>query len=187
MHQNHLEGFLNHRLMGFTWGFWFTCCGCLVAKSCLTCDPMDCRPKAPLSMGFPRQEDWNGLSFPPPGDLLTQRLNSHFLHWYVDSLPLSYQGSPWFSRFGVSKVCSFAFLVQFPGYADTAVIRNHSVWTIGLIQPESKAHEIWGCLTQQLHCIRTVVQLLCESLGFLLMIPRWLPIASSNVSSDNNI
>ena len=25
--------------------------------------------QAPLSMGFPRQEDWSGLPFPPPGDL----------------------------------------------------------------------------------------------------------------------
>ena len=25
--------------------------------------------KAPLSMGFSRQEDWNGLPSPPPGDL----------------------------------------------------------------------------------------------------------------------
>ena len=25
--------------------------------------------QAPLSMGFPRQEYWNGLPFPPPGDL----------------------------------------------------------------------------------------------------------------------
>ena len=24
---------------------------------------------APLSMGFSQQEHWNGLSFPPPGDL----------------------------------------------------------------------------------------------------------------------
>ena len=24
--------------------------------------------QAPLSMGFPKQEYWNGLSFPPPGD-----------------------------------------------------------------------------------------------------------------------
>ena len=36
----------------------------LVPRSCLTlCDPMDV---APLSMGFPRQEYWNGLPFPPP-------------------------------------------------------------------------------------------------------------------------
>ena len=26
--------------------------------------------QAPLSMGFPRQEYWNGLPFLPPGDLL---------------------------------------------------------------------------------------------------------------------
>ena len=25
--------------------------------------------KAPLSMGFPSQEYWSGLPFPPPGDL----------------------------------------------------------------------------------------------------------------------
>ena len=32
---------------------------------CLTlCDPM-----APLSVGFSRQEYWNGLPCPPPGDL----------------------------------------------------------------------------------------------------------------------
>ena len=28
--------------------------------------------KAPLSMGFPRQECWSGLPFPPPGDLPIQ-------------------------------------------------------------------------------------------------------------------
>ena len=30
---------------------------------------MDCTHQAPLSMGFPRQEDWNGLPFPSPEDL----------------------------------------------------------------------------------------------------------------------
>ena len=43
---------------------------CLVAKSCLTlCYPMDIDCQAPPSVGFPRQEYWSGLSFPPPGDL----------------------------------------------------------------------------------------------------------------------
>ena len=39
---------------------------------CLTlCNPMDCSPldQAPLSTGFSRQEYWNGLLFPSPGDL----------------------------------------------------------------------------------------------------------------------
>ena len=39
-------------------------------QSCLTlCDPMDCSHQSPLSLGFSRQEYWNGLSCPPPGNL----------------------------------------------------------------------------------------------------------------------
>ena len=45
----------------------------MCAKSlqlCLTlCDPWTVAHQAPLSMGFSRQEYWNGLLFPPPGDL----------------------------------------------------------------------------------------------------------------------
>ena len=44
---------------------------CMHAKLlqlCLTlCDPMDCRPQTPLSMGFSGQEHWSGLPCPPPG------------------------------------------------------------------------------------------------------------------------
>ena len=35
-----------------------------------SCDPMDCSPPGPLSMGFPRKEYWGGLPFPSPVDLL---------------------------------------------------------------------------------------------------------------------
>ena len=43
------------------------CCVCSVADLCPTlCNPMDCRPQAPLSMGFSRQEYWSGLPFPSP-------------------------------------------------------------------------------------------------------------------------
>ena len=43
---------------------------CVCARSCPTlCDPMDCRPQAPLSMGFSRQEYWSGEPFPSPGEL----------------------------------------------------------------------------------------------------------------------
>ena len=31
--------------------------------------PWTVAPQAPLSMGFPRQENWSGLPFPSPGDL----------------------------------------------------------------------------------------------------------------------
>ena len=35
--------------------------------------------QAPLSMAFFRQEYWSGFPFPPPGDLLPQGSNLHFL------------------------------------------------------------------------------------------------------------
>ena len=42
----------------------------MCAQLCLTlCDPMDCNPQSPMSMEFPGQEYWSGLSFPSPGDL----------------------------------------------------------------------------------------------------------------------
>ena len=42
----------------------------LVAKSCPTLGtPWAVACQVPLSMGFPRQEYWNGLLFPSPGDL----------------------------------------------------------------------------------------------------------------------
>ena len=39
-------------------------------QSCLTlCGPWIVAHQAPLSMGFPRQEYWSELPFPPPGAL----------------------------------------------------------------------------------------------------------------------
>jgi len=54
--------------------------------------------KAPLSMGFSRQEYWNGLPFPPPGELPDPGiepvpLGSPALQ--VDSLPVAPLGKYW--------------------------------------------------------------------------------------------
>ena len=38
-------------------------------QACAICDPTDCSPQSPLSLGFSRQEYQSGLSCPPPGDL----------------------------------------------------------------------------------------------------------------------
>ena len=46
---------------------------CLYAlsHSCLSLlTPWTVAHQGPLSLGFPRQEYWSGLSFPSPGDLL---------------------------------------------------------------------------------------------------------------------
>ena len=43
------------------------CVSCLVMSDSL--QPPDCSLQVPLSTEFFRQENWNGLPFPPPGDL----------------------------------------------------------------------------------------------------------------------
>ena len=43
--------------------------------------------QVPMSMGFPRQEYWSGLPWPPPGDLPDQGIEA-LLHWLAGSLPL---------------------------------------------------------------------------------------------------
>ena len=43
--------------------------------------------KAPLSMGFSRQEDWSGLSFPAPGDLSDPGMEPRSPMLQTDSLP----------------------------------------------------------------------------------------------------
>ena len=72
--------------------------GGLVAKSCPTLGtPWTVAPQAPQSMGFPRQEYWNGSPFPTPGDLLNPGIElsspASPLLWMV-SLPLSHQRKP---------------------------------------------------------------------------------------------
>ena len=45
-------------------------CVCARAQSHLTlCDPTDCSPWPPLSMGFSRHEYGSGVPFPSPGNL----------------------------------------------------------------------------------------------------------------------
>ena len=47
-------------------------CACMCVCVCVSdslVTPWTVAHQAPLSMGFPRQEYWSGLPFPPPGDL----------------------------------------------------------------------------------------------------------------------
>ena len=50
--------------------------------------------QAPLSMELSSQEYCSGLPFPPSGDLPKLGIELTSPAWQVDSLPLSYQGSP---------------------------------------------------------------------------------------------
>ena len=65
----------------------------MLLQLCLPlCNPKDCNPLTPLSLGFSRQEYWNGLPFSSPGIFPIQGLNPHLLcllYWQEGSLPLS--------------------------------------------------------------------------------------------------
>ena len=69
----------------------YTVCVYLVAKSCLTLvNPRIVAHKAPLSMGFSRQEYWSGLPFSPPRDLPNPGIGPEspvFPTLQLDSLP----------------------------------------------------------------------------------------------------
>ena len=64
--------------------------------------------QVPLSKGFPRQEYWSGLPFPPPGHPSDAGIKSLscFLHWQADSLPLFHHGSP------IHNKCSINFFLN---------------------------------------------------------------------------
>ena len=62
-----------------------------VTKWWLTfCDPMECSMPGSSVHGISQARilEWVAISFPDQGS------NSSLLHWQVDSLPLSHQGSP---------------------------------------------------------------------------------------------
>ena len=61
----------------------------LVTQVCLTlCDPMAyIAHQAPLSMEFSRQEYWNGLPFPSPGDLPNPGIRPMSPVLQADALP----------------------------------------------------------------------------------------------------
>ena len=87
-----------------------TQCCCLVLKLGLTLvTSWAGAHQAPLSMDFSKQEYWSGLPFPSPGIFQTQGSNPNLLHWQVDSLPLSHQGSMVHSGYSVSADSFFSF------------------------------------------------------------------------------
>ena len=66
-----------------------------VAQSCLTLwDPMDCSLPGSSIMGFPRQEYWNGLPFPSPGNLPNPGIEPESPTLQADALPSELPGKP---------------------------------------------------------------------------------------------
>ena len=71
----------------------FTKC-CLFSHVQLFVTPWTVVRRAPLSMGFSRQEYWSRFPCPPPGDLPFPRIKPVSPALQVDSFPLSHLGSP---------------------------------------------------------------------------------------------
>ena len=67
---------------------------CSVSVTSNSVTPWAIAHPAPLSMEFSRQECWSGLPFLLQEIFPDQGSKLHLLHWKVDSLPLSHQGSP---------------------------------------------------------------------------------------------
>ena len=67
----------------------------LSTKLCLTlCYPMDCTRPGSSVRGIFQAGILKWAPFSSPGEFLTQGSNLGLLHWQMDSLPLSLQGSP---------------------------------------------------------------------------------------------
>ena len=70
---------------------------CVLSHVWLFVTPWTAAHRAPISMGFSRQEYWSGLSFSSPGDLPDPGIDPsllHLVHWHTDSLQLSHLESP---------------------------------------------------------------------------------------------
>ena len=74
----------------------YSCCCCLVAKSCPTFwDPMDYSPaRFPCPWDFLGKNIRVSFHFLLQGIFPIQRSDLCLLNWQADSLPLSHQGSP---------------------------------------------------------------------------------------------
>ena len=88
--------------------------------------------KAPLFMGFPRQEYWSGLPFPPSGDLPDPGIESSSpASAGIFFLPLSHQGSP------IVMILGFKYLLKNSRHLDIYFlpwVRDWVGYTIAISQ-----------------------------------------------------
>ena len=78
--------------------FYVLCCAQSLSHVQLLVTPWTVACKAPLSMGFSRQEYWSGLPFPPPGDLPNPGTEPRFPTLQADSLPDELPGKSCFPQ-----------------------------------------------------------------------------------------
>ena len=98
--------------------------GGLVAKSSLTCDPMDCSLPGSSVHGIPRPEYWSWLLFPSPGDLPDPGIEPGSPSLQADWL--SYKGSPLYikTKYKETDDMHWHFLmhVYYPAYSTSLTL-----------------------------------------------------------------
>ena len=90
---------------------------------------------APLSMGFSRQEYWNGLPFPSPGDLPDAEIKPlsltflRLLLWQAGSLPLAPPGKPQHICAYKIDVYPFCLLIGIGVVSSFQLLQIYLLWT----------------------------------------------------------
>ena len=98
-------------------------------QSCSTlCDPLDCSPQAPLSMGFSRQGYCSGLPCAPPGDLPDPGIEPASLTSTDGFFSATWEAHPcksWFSFRKNSALLTFAAITPshfLEGFKDSGLL-----------------------------------------------------------------
>ena len=116
------------------------------------CDPVDCRPQAPLSMGFSRQEYWSGLPCPPPRDIPDPRIEPV-------SFPSPARAGGLFATSAAWEACS---QVQCSPTLVLVDLRG-KMWKcplyISFPSPTSRRTRTWGPWLQRLHLDTCLLEL----------------------------
>ena len=107
--------------------------GKLLSRARLFATPWTAAYQAPLSLGFPSQEYWNGLPFPSPGDLPDPGIKSVSPALQADSLSLSYQRSSWYADH--NKLWKIPKEVEIPDHL-TCLLRNLHVGQEATVRTE---------------------------------------------------
>ena len=143
---------------------------------------MDCGPQDSLSMGFPRQEYWSGLPFPPLGDILDPGIQPvslalaggcfsteppgrpmlmlvpFYLYWFTLS-PLSwFQKLPWIPSLGEVPVLT----PQHPVYNSNSARHQNGLWMC-LSMPLAKFKLLEETGMNFHPCRHTMVSTMCNA------------------------
>ena len=88
---------------------WFACG---LSQVPLFANPWTLAHQAPLSMGFSREENWSGLSCPPPGDLPNPGIEPRSPTLQANSLLSEPLGKPKNTGVGSLSLLQGSFLTQ---------------------------------------------------------------------------